>query len=132
MSTLFDAPLNPARALFCGSEIGGGEPEPIVESIVEPDYSGCDSLEARAEAFHEANPHVYRALRRLALEQRRAGRARGGIAQLFEVLRYRHSLRTDGDEFKLNNSYRSIYARWLMEREPALEGFFETRRRTAA
>lgn len=78
-------------------------------------------------AFHSANPQVYETLRRMALTMRRRGVKQFGIAALFEVLRYEAALRTAGDEFKLNNSYRSFYARLLMEEESELTGFFETR-----
>ena len=33
-------------------------------------------------------------------------------------------------EFKLNNNYRSFYSRLLMEQEPELAGYFETRTQT--
>jgi hypothetical protein len=36
-------------------------------------------------------------------------------------------MKTVGDDFKLNNNYHSRYARLIMEREPGLDGFFETR-----
>ena len=44
------------------------------------------SLEDQFNAFHAANPHVYSALRHLALDAARHGR-RLGIGMLFEVLR---------------------------------------------
>ncbi len=94
---------------------------------VPPDVERDASLDERFEAFHRANPHVYEELRRLALEMRRRGVRRYGIKGLFEVLRWRYALQTRGDEFKLNNSYTSRYARLLMEREPELRGFFEVR-----
>ncbi len=78
-------------------------------------------------AFHCANPQVYQTLRRMALAMRRRGVKQFGIAALFEVLRYENALRTSGEEFKLNNNYRSFYARLLMEQESELDGFFETR-----
>jgi hypothetical protein len=53
--------------------------------------------------------------------------ARYGIKALFEVLRYEYSVQTQGDEFKLNNSYTSRYARMLMRQHADLDGFFETR-----
>jgi hypothetical protein len=84
-------------------------------------------LDERFEEFHLANPLVYTALRALALKLLASGVRRYGIAGLFEVLRYEHVLRTRGEEFKLNNSFRAFYARRLMEREPRLDGFFETR-----
>lgn len=78
--------------------------------------------------FHDANPQVYQEL--VALSRRGVGRGVGklGIGMLFEVLRWNHALRTGGDEFKLNNNYRSYYARLIMLQEIDLEGVFETRR----
>lgn len=81
--------------------------------------------------FHADNPQVYDELRMLAVRARRRGARRIGIAMLFEVLRWRHTLRTDGRDFKLNNNYRSRYARMLMD-EPELAGCFETRGLRAA
>jgi hypothetical protein len=84
------------------------------------------SIDERFQRFHEANPHVYDELRKLAYRARRAGARRIGVKMLFEVLRWRHTLRTQGDDFKLNNNYHSRYARLLMQ-EPGLEDCFETR-----
>jgi len=81
----------------------------------------------RFRAFHGANPHVYRALRNLALEARRRGRQRYGMKGLFEVLRWHYALETTDVEFKLNNNFTAHYARMLMAREPEPQGFFETR-----
>ncbi len=88
-------------------------------------------LAVRFELFHLANPRVYYELVMLARRAKRTGAARVGIGQLFEVLRWRHMLRTQGDEFKLNNSFRAFYARMIMANEPDLDGFFETRRSIA-
>lgn len=85
------------------------------------------SMAEQFAEFHRHNPQVYQALRRLALNLATSGRKRGSINQLFEVLRYEYALRTQGDEYKLNNNWRSRYARLLMESEPALRGWFETR-----
>lgn len=90
------------------------------------------TIEEAFAAFHAANPHVYAELVALAREARGRGVARLGIGMLFEVLRWRVALRTGGDEFKLNNNYRSYYARLVMLREPDLDGVFETRQLHAA
>ena len=89
------------------------------------------TLEQRFAAFHEANPHVYRRLRDLAVAAARRGR-RMGIKALFEVLRWQYAMQTDdpSSEYKLNNSYTSFYARLLMEREAELQNYFETRTQT--
>ena len=100
--------------------------------IVAPKYSKTDTIAQRFEAFHAANPVVYRELRSMALNIRRGGAAHYGIAGLFEVLRYRYSLQTSGDSFKLNNDFRALYARLLMDNEPELLDFFETRERRTA
>ena len=89
------------------------------------------TLEQRFEAFHTANPHVYARLRSLALDAARQGRE-VGIKMLFEVLRWQAVMSTNdpSSEFKLNNGYTSFYARRLMECEPELKDFFETRTQT--
>ena len=81
--------------------------------------------------FHEENPHVYRLLRSRALEMRRKGRERYGIAGIFEVVRWHINIETTGEEFKLNNNHKAYYARLLMKLEPELEGFFNTRESAA-
>lgn len=78
--------------------------------------------------FHGKNPHVYDELVTLARGLVRAGHRRIGIGMLFEVLRWQRMLATTGDEFKLNNNYRSRYARLIMYREIDLRYVFETRR----
>lgn len=85
------------------------------------------TIEERCAAFDAAHPEVYAELRRLALEAVRAGRRRLAIATIVEV---ETAARSDG--YKLNNSYRAIWARRLMAEEPELDGAFETRERTAA
>lgn len=55
-----------------------------------------------------------------------------GIAMLWERMRWELTVETDsvdlGDDFKLNNNYRSRYARLIMNNEPDLAGFFDIRR----
>ncbi len=88
-------------------------------------------LERSFWEFHSQNPHVYQHLRQLALQLRNSGIQRWGIKALWEVCRYELVLRTSASarEFKLNNNYTAYYARLLMERNPELSDFFETRER---
>jgi len=85
------------------------------------------TIDERFGDFHRKNPHVYRNLVRLALDDAARGRHRG-IAALFEDLRYAYEA-TDHDpaDYKLNNDYASRYARLIMKSEPRLAGHFETR-----
>lgn len=87
-----------------------------------------DPIDQEFIAFHHRNPHVYRALVGLAREWVRAGNRRCSINMLFEVLRFDHGLRTSSsDGLKLNNSFRSRYARLIAANEPDLAEAFETR-----
>ena len=90
------------------------------------------TLEEQFAAFHAANPHGYRALRRKALDLVRRGRRRIAIKMLIEVLRYEHDMTTVDahSEFKINNSYAPFFARLLMDNEPELDGAFEIRTQT--
>lgn len=102
----------------------------LFDPIVSVNAHGL-TLEQRFYAFHQANPQVYARLRDLALASVRRGR-RFGIKALFEILRWQYAMQTDDptSDYKLNNSYTSFYARLLMEREPELVDYFETRTQT--
>lgn len=87
-----------------------------------------DQLERQFREFHQANPHVFDRLRQMAHAARRRGHRRIGMKMLFEVIRWEHMLKTeDPHGFKLNNNYTAFYARLLMQRDPTLDGMFETR-----
>lgn len=94
--------------------------------FVSPPPAG--SIAADFAAFHEHNRWVYDALVTMAYRLRNSGHDRIGIGMLFEVLRWQWYTTTStlGD-YKLNNNYRSRYARLIMECEPGLAGVFETR-----
>ena len=86
-------------------------------------------IESKFKEFHEDNPKVYRDLVKMC----RAYRAKGntekiGIGMLFEVLRWHRYIKTNsGDKFKLNNNFRSRYARKIMDENPDLKDIFNTR-----
>lgn len=91
------------------------------------------SIEARFAAFHDANPWVYKALRRLALDMVSKGHRRVGIKMLVEVVRWQYARATLSDDgLKINNDFTSRYARLLADREPELAEAFETRRLRSA
>jgi len=98
----------------------------IPPSIVDDEKGG--TLVERFARFHRANPHVYRELLRLSRMMLARGR-KVGIATLYEVLRWNYVLHTDDESgFKLNQDYRSMYARLIMESDPELKDFFEIRK----
>ena len=78
--------------------------------------------------FHLAHGEVYEELKRLAFELKARGYERFGIATIYEVARWRSMIDArDKHGLRLNNSYRAMYAR-LLNREPGLEGTFNTRK----
>jgi len=88
-----------------------------------------DAIQRRFEAFHAANPHVYRLIVHRAREARAAGVQRVGMAAIFERIRWDRMISTGGHgiPFKLNDHFTSRYARLVMEQEPDLDGLFEVR-----
>jgi hypothetical protein len=90
-----------------------------------------DRIELDFKQFHFEHPEVYTQLVSLARQWQRNGTAKLGIATLFEVLRWNSHLNPDKDGgYKLNNNYRALYARLIMEQEQDLNGLFEIRERT--
>lgn len=87
------------------------------------------TIDERFASFHKLNPHVFAAIVDLALRAKNAGRKQYGIAGLFEIMRWNYTLETHGDDFKLNNDYKALYARKVMAEVPELAGFFKVRDR---
>lgn len=84
-------------------------------------------LDAKFADFHAKNPKVYTELVELAMQAHRKGRRKIGIGMLFEVLRWNRFITTTDPDFKLNNNYRSRYARMIMHDYPELNGLFDLR-----
>lgn len=98
----------------------------VIHTVRQPD-GVAPSIQAQFETFHQLNPWVLRALETLTADYLKRGARRVGIGMLFEVLRWRYVAATEGDEFRLNNNYRSRYVRLLIERHPDWAQAFEVR-----
>lgn len=98
-----------------------------VEPIVTPPRVKGATIQEKFESFHELNPWVLAAYVRLADDWVARGRKRIGIGMLTEVLRWQYGRKTVGDDFRLNNNYRSRYVRLMIAEHPRFEGVFETR-----
>lgn len=83
------------------------------------------------QAFHNANPHIYRQLESLAQEMVNRGRTRIGIRMLWETLRWNYSVSVVSDDAiaKLNNNHTPFYARMLLDVHPDWTGLFQLRER---
>ena len=78
--------------------------------------------------FDEAHPEVYEYLMRLTGEVRSRGFSHYGIGALWERMRWHFQIeRVEGEEFKLNNNFRSRYVRKIIKEHPELADFFELR-----
>jgi hypothetical protein len=87
------------------------------------------SIQERFEEFHETNPWVYDQLVTLARRVQARGHDRIAIDYLFGYIRWTQLMRPrdPNSAFKLNDHYRSRFARLIMEQEPDLAGLFELR-----
>lgn len=92
-------------------------------------FDRAQTIDDAFHAFHVEHPEVYRHLVRLAyLAKSARSTDRIGIGMLYEVLRWETMVGDlTGATFKLNNNFRSRYARLIADREPGLETIFETR-----
>lgn len=98
--------------------------------IRQPD-KGITTIQKRFEEFDRLNPQVYQKLVEIARELVGEGHRHLGIGMIWEVLRFRYMkalgpVKTT-ETYELNNSFRSRYARKIMETEPNLAGVFEVR-----
>lgn len=102
---------------------------PIEAELVEP-----ATIEGRFLAFHQAHPEVYAKLRLYALELVSAGWEHFGVSVVWERLRYETMLgaRAGEDSYKLNDNFRSRYARLLIDQEPRLAEVFTVRQLRSA
>ena len=78
--------------------------------------------------FHADNPDVYDHLHRMAIDLLELGRKKWGMKSLIEVVRWQIAMNTTDPVFKINNNHAPYYARYLMDMEPRLEGFFNIRK----
>jgi hypothetical protein len=68
--------------------------------------------------FDRENPHVFDAVHGFAQEALEHGRERFGIGIIWERMRWYMNFETTEKPLKLNNNYRSCYARRLIASDP--------------
>ncbi len=89
-----------------------------------------ESIDVRFSRFHGSHPEVYEMLLMLTRRARSHGRRHIAIEMLWQVLRWNHleeGLPDPVEKYKLNDHYRSRYARAIMEENPELDGIFRVR-----
>lgn len=99
-----------------------------LDALEVPSYAPDATIQQQFEAFHAANPWVYRALVRLTTDWVAAGRTRIGIGMLTEVVRWQYGRATvSSDDFRINNNFRSRYVRLMLAEHPAWSSVFQLR-----
>jgi hypothetical protein len=81
----------------------------------------------RFKKFHSENPHVYKKFKDLAFQMKNTGRSRYSAETIVNVIRWHEDLQSTGNVFKINDHFRSIYARLLIYHHPEFIDFFELR-----
>ncbi len=79
------------------------------------------------DEFHRRNPGVYRAFKRLSFKAFCAGRRTLSASLITEVIRWETYLKTEGDEYKINNNFRAFYVRKFKKDYPRVGACFRTR-----
>lgn len=109
---------------------------PIIQPITDDgdaDLPGTlrkkESITAKFNRFHSRNPHVYHLIVDISKRMKRSGVHKFGMKGVFEYLRWQYTMQTQGERYRLNNIFTSIYARLVMETEVELRGFFDIRKR---
>lgn len=78
--------------------------------------------------YDMANPQIYELFKRFSLEAIKAGRRKLSASLITERIRWEVFVVVDtDDEFKINNNWRSFYARKFMNEFPEYDGVFATR-----
>ena len=78
------------------------------------------SNQEKFEVFHKNNGHVLSELIKLCEHAVKFGRRKLSMSQMFEVLRWDYSFKTEAQDFKLCNSHRAYYTRLIKKVRPEL------------
>jgi hypothetical protein len=75
---------------------------------------------------HKNNPDIYNMFEHYALRASEY-RERYSAKIIFHIMRWNTMIEEDGSEYKIDDGWISHYARLFMDKNPELEGFFQTR-----
>jgi len=93
--------------------------------------SRADQIERTAEEYVTANPHIWRHFVRFARQASRH-RAHYSARAIFHRIRWHLEVEVEGDaEFKINNNFSAVFARWFHRTHPQHAGFFHLRERVS-
>lgn len=85
------------------------------------------AIQRAFEKFHAANPAVFSELVAISRSYAQRGYKKIGIGHLAEIVRWQRNMTTTGDDFKINNNFRSRYARLIVAKYPEFATLFRMR-----
>jgi hypothetical protein len=85
------------------------------------------TLQERYNEWLRENPRIIDLFLKYARDVKASGLNHYGIGAITERVRWHLRVETKGDDFKINNNWRSRLARELVRRDPSLSGMFEFR-----
>lgn len=95
--------------------------------------SRADEIEARARRFVASRPEAWRLFVRFTFELLRSGRDHHSSDAVLHRIRWYTAIElASGEEFKVNNDFSAVFARWFHGAYPEHDGFYRTRERTSA
>ena len=97
-----------------------------------PDYEPELSLAERYERWISVNAHVLDVFEAYVSEWLAAGHKRVGCKAVAERIRWEAGIRTNGEPWRINNSFVSFIADDLIRRRPEWADCIETRARRSA
>ncbi len=90
--------------------------------------SRAEQIFAAFEAFHRANPDIWKHFKFYADQARASGRKHFSSDAIFHRIRWYVHIETRSDDgFKLNDHFTAYYGRLYHEAVPEAEGFFMNR-----
>lgn len=78
------------------------------------------------DTHHKNNPDIYNLFEKYALRASKY-RERYSAKIIFHIMRWNTMIEENGSEYKIDDGWISHYARLFMDKNPHLEGFFQTR-----
>ena len=87
-----------------------------------------ESIRESFEKFNKENPLVYDTFKQMALNAIQSGRDKLSSKLIINVIRWEYYLKTDDQNFKINDSFTSYYARHFIAEFPHHADKFATRK----
>ncbi len=78
--------------------------------------------------YHLDNPHIYLEFEKKTMQAIGKGFKHWSAEGIFNVIRWETSITAKDDVFKINNNYKSFYARLFEKQNPEYVGFFFKRK----